>query len=120
LQEASRAIAARNVLPWRTCGCWSKSCKDRTKMQGGNMSANPSSNNPHPHKYTIADDEAVRTLMTKLAESSHQTTPELQKALETAMEEYQTTDDQQRKAFFHGMLTGYGVALQAGQKFSSR
>ena len=68
--------------------------------------------NSHDHKYTIADDDAVRTLMTKLAERSQQTSQTLQSALETAMEEYETTNDRERKAFFHGMLTGYGVALQ--------
>jgi hypothetical protein len=71
-----------------------------------------SPNNPHPHKYTIADDEAVRTLMAKLAEKSHQAPRELQKALETAMAQYESANDETRKAFFHGMLSGYGVALE--------
>jgi len=75
-----------------------------------------SPNNPHPHKYTIADEDAVTTLMAKLAQKSQEAPQDIQKALDTAMEEYESANDEMRKAFFHGMLTGYGVALQVKRK----
>jgi len=74
---------------------------------------NKSPNNPHPHKYTIADEDAVRTLMNKLEENGGQTHQrKILGALETAMDEFETADEKTRKAFFHGMLTGYSVALK--------
>ncbi len=73
-----------------------------------------SSNYPHTHQYTIADDEAVETLMSKLERSGvgSVSRERLRHALDTAMKEYKATDEKERKAFFHGMLTGYGVALK--------
>jgi hypothetical protein len=73
-----------------------------------------SPNTPHSHKFTIADDEAVETLISKLETSraGRVNREKLRQALETAMEEYRGTDETERKAFFHGMLTGYAVALK--------
>ena len=77
-----------------------------------------SPNSPHSHRFTIADDEAVETLMRKLEKSGfdRQNRSKLQQSLETAMQEYNGTSDAERKAFFHGMLTGYGVALKLEQR----
>ena len=69
---------------------------------------------PHTHKYTIADDEAVDVLVDKLlAHGLHQERRgKLLKALQDASQNYNTTTDRERKAFFHGLLTGYAVALK--------
>lgn len=69
---------------------------------------------PHTHRYTIADDEAVEVLVDKLtAHGSHQQRREkLLKALDDASQHYNASPDQERKAFFHGLLTGYAVALK--------
>jgi hypothetical protein len=75
-----------------------------------------SPNSPHSHLYTIADDEAVRTLMDKITQHTDKAPPELLDAFDAAMREYKSTDERERKAFFHGMLTGYSVALQLKQK----
>jgi hypothetical protein len=44
----------------------------------------------------------------------------LRQALDTAMEEYKDTDENERKAFLYGMLTGYAVALKVGDTSSQR
>ena len=69
---------------------------------------------PHTHRYTIADDEAVEVLVDKLiSHGSHQQRREkLLKALNDASEHYNTSTAKERKAFFHGLLTGYAVALK--------
>ena len=68
----------------------------------------------HTHQYTIADDEAVKVLLDKLLTTgSHQERREkLLKALEEASRRYYGTTVKERKAFFHGLLTGYAVALK--------
>ena len=68
----------------------------------------------HTHKYTIADDEAVTVLLDKLLSSgSHQQRREkLLKALDEASRCYNSTTIKERKAFFHGLITGYAVALK--------
>jgi hypothetical protein len=68
----------------------------------------------HTHQYTIADDEAVRVLLDKLVSSgSHQQRREkLLKALDEAAQRYRSSSQRERKAFFHGLLTGYAVALK--------
>jgi hypothetical protein len=68
----------------------------------------------HTHQYTIADDEAVQVMIDKLLISgSHQQRRErLLKALEEASRRYYSTTVKERKAFFHGLLTGYAVALK--------
>lgn len=69
---------------------------------------------PHTHRYTIADDEAVEVLVDKLtAHGLHQQRREkLLKALDGASQHYNASIDKERKAFFHGLLTGYAVALK--------
>ena len=73
-----------------------------------------SPNNPHSHKYTIADDEAVETLIRKLEANGIEleNRGKLREGFVTAMEEYREAAENERKAFFHGMLTGYGVAMK--------
>ena len=68
----------------------------------------------HTHQYTIADDEAVKVLLDKLLSgSSHQQRREkLLKALDEASQRYTSATQKERKAFFHGLLTGYAVALK--------
>jgi hypothetical protein len=68
----------------------------------------------HTHQYTIGDDEAVKVLLDKLVSSGlHQQRRErLVKAFEEASRRYYDTTVKERKAFFHGLLTGYAVALK--------
>jgi hypothetical protein len=68
----------------------------------------------HTHQYTIADDEAVKVLLDKLLVGGpHQQRREkLLKALAEASERYRNSRQKERKAFFHGLLTGYAVALK--------
>jgi hypothetical protein len=68
----------------------------------------------HTHQYTIADDEAVKVLLDKLLISGpHQQRREkLLKALDDASQRYRSSTQKERKAFFHGLLTGYAVALK--------
>jgi hypothetical protein len=68
----------------------------------------------HSHQYTIADDEAVMVLLNKLvtAGSHQQRREKLLKALDEAAVRYKSSTQKERKAFFHGLLTGYAVALK--------
>jgi Mn-containing catalase len=68
----------------------------------------------HTHQYTIADDEAVKVLLDKLlSRGPHQERREkLLKALDDASQHYSSATQKERKAFFHGLLTGYAVALK--------
>ena len=68
----------------------------------------------HLHRFTIADDQAVQVLVDKLhVGGTHQQRRErLLKALEQAFERYQASNEKARQAFFHGLLTGYAVALK--------
>jgi hypothetical protein len=68
----------------------------------------------HSHKFTIADDEAVLALVGKLAGGgTHQVRREkLLRALDDATRHYKNSNEKVRRAFFHGLLTGYGVALK--------
>ncbi len=68
----------------------------------------------HTHQYTIADDEAVKVLLDKLLSGGpHQHRREkLLKALDDASQRYNSSTQKERKAFFHGLLTGYAVALK--------
>ena len=68
----------------------------------------------HTHQYTIADDEAVKVLLDKLLTGGpHQQRREkLLKALDDASRRYNSSTQKVRKAFFHGLLTGYAVALK--------
>jgi hypothetical protein len=73
-----------------------------------------SPNSPHSHKYTIADDDAVETLMHKLENVGvdQAQRKRIQQAIESATEEYRESSETERKAFFHGMLTGIAVGLK--------
>lgn len=67
------------------------------------------------HKLRIADEEAVQILLDKLlagAANQQQRRQKLLKALEQAARHYQDSTKKERQAFFHGMLTGYAVALR--------
>jgi hypothetical protein len=68
----------------------------------------------HTHQYTIADDEAVKVLLDKLLIGGpHQQRREkLLKAPDDASRRYNSSTQKVRKAFFHGLLTGYAVALK--------
>jgi hypothetical protein len=68
----------------------------------------------HKHKYTIADEEAVQMLVKKLVAGGphQQRRDKLLKALDQAARSYGDSDQKQRQAFFHGLLTGYAVALK--------
>lgn len=68
----------------------------------------------HAHKFTIADQDAVRTLVAKHvgAGKHEQSREKLMRALNDAARHYQDSDLQARQAFFHGLLTGYAVALK--------
>jgi hypothetical protein len=68
----------------------------------------------HTHKYGIADEEAVELLVKKLLAGGprQQRRERLLKALDQATRRYKGTDQKQRQAFFHGLLTGYAVALK--------
>ncbi len=68
----------------------------------------------HRHKFTIADDEAVRVLVKKLLDggSRQQRRDKLLKALGEASRHYKRSSAKERRAFFHGLLTGYAVALK--------
>jgi hypothetical protein len=68
----------------------------------------------HTHAFTIADDDAVPALIDKLA--GRGTTgvrrEKLLRALDDATRHYPDSNQQVRRAFFHGLLTGYAVALK--------
>ena len=68
----------------------------------------------HTHKYGIADDEAVRLLVEKMLAGGQrqQRREKLLRALDQATKRYKDSDQKQRQAFFHGLLTGYAVALK--------
>jgi hypothetical protein len=69
---------------------------------------------PHDHRYTIADNQAVQVLLDKMlgGGTRQRRREKLLKALEEASQRYQTTSHKERQAFFHGLLTGYAVALK--------
>ena len=69
----------------------------------------------HSHQFTIADDEAVCALVEKLVggQASNQARREkLLRALDDATRHYKDSNQKVRRAFFHGLLTGYAVALK--------
>jgi hypothetical protein len=68
----------------------------------------------HSHKFTIADEDAVRALVAKLTDGGrHQQRREkLLRALDDATRHYKDSNEKVRQAFFHGLLTGYAVALK--------
>jgi hypothetical protein len=78
------------------------------KKKGGAIMARRS------HKFTIADDDAVHALVEKLVNGGrHQQRREkLLRALDDATRHYKDSNQKVRQAFFHGLLTGYAVALK--------
>ena len=58
--------------------------------------------------------DSARVLIDKLVgtASQQQRRQRLLGALEEAVEQYRSASEEERKAFFHGMLTGYAVALK--------
>jgi hypothetical protein len=67
----------------------------------------------HAHRFTIADDDAVRVLVGKLVKGGgKQGREKLLRALDDAARHYKDSNQKVRQAFFHGLLTGYAVALK--------
>ncbi len=68
----------------------------------------------HSHQFTIADQDAVRELVRKLAgkSSTQSRRDKLLRAIDDAARHYQDSEQKVRQAFFHGLLTGYAVALK--------
>jgi len=68
----------------------------------------------HDHKYAIADGQAVQVLIDKMlgGGTRQRRREKLLKALDEASQRYQNTSHKERQAFFHGLLTGYAVALK--------
>ncbi len=68
----------------------------------------------HSHVYTIADEKAVEVLVRKLGGSKLGVTTRerLREAVAAAAQHYKTSNRKVRQAFFHGLLTGYGVGLK--------
>jgi hypothetical protein len=68
----------------------------------------------HSHKYNIADDDAVRALVDKLTGGGTRQLrrEKLLRALDDATRRYKDSNQKVRQAFFHGLLTGYAVALK--------
>ena len=68
----------------------------------------------HSHKFTIADPDAVRVLIDKIAStrSLPKSRQRLLAALDDTVRHYQGSNEKERQAFFHGLLTGYAVALK--------
>ncbi len=68
----------------------------------------------HNHKYSIADNEAVEVLLNKmlLGGKQQRRREKLLKALDEASKHYEDSSQKERQAFFHGLLTGYAVALK--------
>ena len=69
---------------------------------------------PHSPKFTIADEEAVRVLAEKLLNgvSKKPLRDKILRAGAVATRHYKDSNRKERRAFFHGLLTGYAVALK--------
>jgi hypothetical protein len=69
----------------------------------------------HTHKFSIADDDAVRVLLEKLRapNGTHDVDEEkIYQALDSASRRYSHSSQEIGRAFFHGLLTGYAVGLK--------
>ena len=69
----------------------------------------------HNHRFSIADGDAVQVLLEKLGAPSGSRDVDAQKlyqALDSASQRYRQSSHEIRRAFFHGLLTGYGVGLK--------
>jgi len=80
----------------------------------GNQKTNRVRSPRHSHLYTIADEKAVEVLVRKLGGSKKgvATHEKLREAVDAAAQHYKDADRRVRQAFFHGLLTGYGVGLK--------
>lgn len=66
-------------------------------------------------RLTIAQPEAVETLVTKVRRQA-EANPDwwrLSRATARAFQRYGEAPDQDARGFYHGLLTGYAVALKA-------
>jgi hypothetical protein len=70
----------------------------------------------HTHKFTMADDAAVRVLIGKLTDGRFRqlSREKFLRALDDASRHYEKSNEKVRRAFSHGLLTGYAVALKLG------
>lgn len=68
----------------------------------------------HRHQFTIGDEDAVHEMLKKLLNwgPGQQRRRRLLKAVEQAARAYDRADQKERQVFFHGLLTGYAVALK--------
>jgi molybdenum-dependent DNA-binding transcriptional regulator ModE len=68
----------------------------------------------HTHKFTIGDDSAVHALLNKLTKEGGKQSgrAKLLRALDEAARHYEDSNQKVRQAVFHGLLTGYAVALK--------
>ena len=69
----------------------------------------------HTHKFSIADEDAVKVLLEKLGapDGSREVDQEkLYRALNSASRRYSESSQEVGRAFFHGLLTGYAVGLK--------
>jgi hypothetical protein len=69
----------------------------------------------HSHRFSIADKDAVRALLTKVGAptGSHCVDGDkLVRAVGQAARQYDHARQPLAEAFFHGLLTGYAVALK--------
>ena len=66
----------------------------------------------HSHRFTIADEDAVRALVEKLVDGGrHQQRRErLLRVRDDATRHYKDSNQKVRQAFFHGLLAGYAQA----------
>jgi hypothetical protein len=62
----------------------------------------------------MTGEDAVEVLMSRMTSgrSRQREKESLRAVLESAIEQYRDADEKERKAFFHGMLTGYAAALK--------
>lgn len=69
----------------------------------------------HTHKFSIADKDAVRILLTKVGAPTGSRSvgvDKLLQALGRAARQYDHARQEVGRAFFHGLLTGYAVGLK--------
>ncbi len=85
-----------------------------SRRQSANRKARRLLSPHHSHLYTIADEKAVEVLVRKLGRSKQgvATHERLREAVDAAAQHYKDSYRRVRQAFFHGLLTGYGVGLK--------
>jgi hypothetical protein len=75
----------------------------------------PQTRTKHSHRFSIADKDAVQVLIEKLQAPNGSREVDgnrLHQALDSASQHYTESSQQIRRAFFHGLLTGYAVGLK--------